>query len=595
MNGKRRTKSVEWRKMAAILAFAFGAVLGNSGLADQALPGTGKLKIFDDKSKTIVVNGYSTSFQWPRMLQEKLDRMYDGKRVLTVRPATKGGIPIAKWINVETGEPSKAWREILRPKLADDKEPVIVLAQQSLQWAFGDRRAGIRDANDKERIKQGADALEKYVRLLKKDGADLVFVAMHIYKHPMEPQIGNERLALAELIRRKIPGVYAGPDVWQPTKDKYPEAFARDKVHPNELGAEIMAQKWMETLVKYDARAADKGIPRRPGETTSAYAARILADSDKKTPPQRIRADSNKKIPARRPGESTAEYTKRVSRFLREQNRQAQAPDAKILRDIEYVPGGHERQKLDLYLPQTSSEKPLPLLIWIHGGAWLGGNKNNCPARRFVRQGYAVASINYRLSQHAIFPAQIEDCKAAIRFLRANAGKYGFDPKRFGVWGSSAGGHLVALLGTAGDVKEFDKGRNLDVSSRVQAVCDYFGPTDFTKMSSFRTKMDHDSADSPESKLVGGPVQQNKDKCKRANPITYVTKDDPPFLICHGDKDPLVPLNQSQILYEALKKAGVAVKFHTVKGGGHGFRDKQVDKMVEEFFGKHLKPGKKAR
>ncbi|MCK4292650.1 MAG: alpha/beta hydrolase fold domain-containing protein [Planctomycetes bacterium] len=351
----------------------------------------------------------------------------------------------------------------------------------------------------------------------------------------------------------------------------------------------------METLVKYDARAADKGIPRRPGETTSAYAARILADSDKKTPPQRIRADSNKKIPARRPGESTAEYTKRVSRFLREQNRQAQAPDAKILRDIEYVPGGHERQKLDLYLPQTSSEKPLPLLIWIHGGAWLGGNKNNCPARRFVRQGYAVASINYRLSQHAIFPAQIEDCKAAIRFLRANAGKYGFDPKRFGVWGSSAGGHLVALLGTAGDVKEFDKGRNLDVSSRVQAVCDYFGPTDFTKMSSFRTKMDHDSADSPESKLVGGPVQQNKDKCKRANPITYVTKDDPPFLICHGDKDPLVPLNQSQILYEALKKAGVAVKFHTVKGGGHGFRDKQVDKMVEEFFGKHLKPGKKAR
>lgn len=549
--------------MAAILAFAFGAVLGNCGLADQALPGAGKLKIFDDKSKAIVVNGYSTSFQWPRMLQEKLDRMYGGKRVLTVRPATKGGTPIAKWINVETGEPSKAWREILRPKLADDKEPVIVLAQQSLQWAFGDRRAGIRDANDKERIKQGADALEKYVRLLKKDGADLVFVAMHIYKHPMEPEIGNERYALAELLRRKIPAVQEGPDVWTPTKEKYPEAFARDKLHPNDSGAQIMAQKWFETLLKYDARAADKGIPRRPGE-------------------------------------STAQYTQRISRLRRERDRQRTRPLSPVgvpaWKDLEYVPGGHERQKLDLYLPKDRTQaKRLPLLIWIHGGAWLGGNKNNCPARRFVRQGYAVASINYRLSQHAIFPAQIEDCKAAIRYLRANAGKYRFDPKRFGVWGSSAGGHLVALLGTAGDVKEFDKGRNLDVSSRVQAVCDYFGPTDFTKMSSFRTKMDHDSADSPESKLVGGPVQQNKDKCKRANPITYVTKDDPPFLICHGDKDPLVPLNQSQILYEALKKAGVAVKFHTVKGGGHGFRDKQVDKMVEEFFGKHLKPGKKAR
>ena len=579
--------------MAAILAFVFAVAPGN--LAERAEGGAGKLKIFDDKSKTIVVNGYSTSFQWPRLLQEKLDRMYGGKRVLTVRPATKGGTPIAKWINVETGELSKAWREILLPKLADDKEPVIVLAQQSLQWVFGDRRAGIRDADDKERIKQGADALEKYVRLLKKDGANLVFVAMHIYKHPMEPQIGNERLALAEVIRRKIPGVYAGPDVWTPTKDKYPEAFARDKVHPNELGAEIMAQKWMETLVKYDARAADKGIPRRPGETTSAYAARILADSDKKTPPQRIRADSNKKTPPRRPGESTAQYAQRISRLRRERDRQWQAQDAKILRDIEYVPDGHERQKLDLYLPEERSEKALPLLIWIHGGAWRAGSKENCPARRFLDKGYAVASINYRLSQHAIFPAQIEDCKAAIRYLRANAGKYSFDPKRFGVWGSSAAGHLVALLGTAGDVKEFDKGRNLDVSSRVQAVCDYFGPTDFTMMSSFWTRMDHDSADSPESKLVGGPVQQNKDKCKRANPITYVTKNDPPFLICHGDKDPLVPLNQSQILYEALKKAGVAVKFHTVKGGGHGFRDKQVDKMVEEFFGKHLKPGKKAR
>ena len=269
----------------------------------------------------------------------------------------------------------------------------------------------------------------------------------------------------------------------------------------------------------------------------------------------------------------------------------ARMPDiTRILRDLEYVPGGHERQKLDLYLPQQGEgSAALPLIVWVHGGAWLGGNKNSCPAAQFLKDGFAAASINYRLSQHAIFPAQIEDCKAAIRFLRANAGKYNIDPNHIGVWGASAGGHLVALLGTTGDVNDFDKGPNLQFSSKVQAVCDFFGPTDFTKMSAFESIMDHDVPDAPEAKLIGGPVQENKEACKRANPITYISKNDPPFLICHGDKDNLVPINQSVLLYEALKKAGVDVTFHTVEGGGHGFRDPEVDKMVLEFFTKHLK------
>lgn len=278
----------------------------------------------------------------------------------------------------------------------------------------------------------------------------------------------------------------------------------------------------------------------------------------------------------------------------RRANRPNVPEGTRILHDLAYVPNGHERQKLDLYLPeQKQGNGPLPIIVWVHGGAWLAGSKENCPAVRFLRQGYAAASINYRLSQHAIFPAQIEDCKAAIRFLRANAEKYNIDPNRIGVWGASAGGHLVALLGTAGNVKEFDKGPNLQFSSCVQAVCDFFGPTDFTKMSDFESSMDHDASDSPEAQLVGGPVQENKEACRRANPITYVSKDDPPFLICHGDKDPLVPHNQSVLLKVALKEAGVSVIFHTVKGGGHGFRDREADRMVQEFFDKHLKEPKR--
>ena len=153
----------------------------------------------------------------------------------------------------------------------------------------------------------------------------------------------------------------------------------------------------------------------------------------------------------------------------------------KALRDIPYVESGHARNRLDLYLPEKV-DHPLPIVVWIHGGGWQAGNKGQrCPAIPLAAAGYAVASINYRLSQHALFPAQLEDCKAAIRWLRANAAQYHFDPKHVGVWGLSAGGHLAGLLGTTGGMKEFEgKGGNLDQSSRVQAVADWCGPMDFT-------------------------------------------------------------------------------------------------------------------
>lgn len=271
----------------------------------------------------------------------------------------------------------------------------------------------------------------------------------------------------------------------------------------------------------------------------------------------------------------------------------ARVPDGvKAHRDLAYVENGHARQKLDLYVPEKAGA-PLPLIIWVHGGGWQNGSKEGCPPLRqgFTERGYALASIGYRLSGHATFPAQIEDCKAAIRWLRAHAKQYNLDPQRFGVWGSSAGGHLVALLGTSGHVKEFDVGAHLDHSSRVQAVCDYYGPTDFVAFVTTPGYERHAQPDSPEAKLIGGAVAENKDKAARANPITYVTPDDPPFLIVHGDKDPVVPINQSQLLLEALKKAGVSVRFHTIKGAGHGqgFGGPEIEPMVSDFFEKRLK------
>jgi acetyl esterase/lipase len=242
-------------------------------------------------------------------------------------------------------------------------------------------------------------------------------------------------------------------------------------------------------------------------------------------------------------------------------------------RDLAYAANGHPRQKLDLYLPKEGQN--LPLIINVHGGAFM------------------VASINYRLSGDALFPAQIEDCKAAVRWLRANAARYGLDPLRFAAWGASAGGNLVALLGTTGGVKSLQVGEHLEVPSRVQAVVDYFGPTDFLQMDAHRVPggQAHDGADSPESRLVGGAIQENKDKVARANPITYVTKDAPPFLIVHGSADPLVPHHQSELLEAALKEKGVAVTFYTVQGGGHGgFRDPKVADLTREFLAKYLAP-----
>ena len=255
-------------------------------------------------------------------------------------------------------------------------------------------------------------------------------------------------------------------------------------------------------------------------------------------------------------------------------------------RDLVYGSAGGRELKLNLYLPPGDEAKPL--IIWIHGGAWLQGSKDGpSPAQQFVGLGYAVAHVGYRLSQVAKWPAQIQDCKAAVRWLRANAEKYHLDPKRFAAWGSSAGGHLVAVLGTSGGVPELAGTCNdLKTSSSVQAVVDWFGPTDFLQMNKFRSNIAHDEARSPESQLIGGPIQENKEAAAKANPITYVGRGEapPPFLIMHGTRDDLVPFNQSELLRDALEEKRADVTFHPVTGAGHGFGGEQNSAPVREFL-----------
>ena len=265
-------------------------------------------------------------------------------------------------------------------------------------------------------------------------------------------------------------------------------------------------------------------------------------------------------------------------------------PDAlegsRTSKDVSYGP--HDRNKFDITVPK--SDKPTPLVIWVHGGGWEGGDKAFNPGVLLLSQGYAIASINYRYSKQAVFPAQLHDCKAAVRFLRDHATTYNLDPNAFGVWGASAGGHLVALLGTTGDVPDLEGDAKTKTSSKVQAVCDWFGPTDLVKLAPMS------AASSPITKLLGGSTTDKADLAALANPITHITKNDAPFLTFHGDADKLVPVSQSVLLDAALKKAGVESELIVLKDADHGGREFQAQvgnvenrKKLLAFFDRHLK------
>lgn len=265
----------------------------------------------------------------------------------------------------------------------------------------------------------------------------------------------------------------------------------------------------------------------------------------------------------------------------------AAADEPKVHKDLAY--GKHARQKLDLSVPKA--DKPLPLVVWVHGGGWEAGDKSGGnPAKPLLEDGYAVASINYRFSKTHPFPAQLHDCQAAVRYLKTHAKEHNIDPERVGVWGASAGGHLVALLGTTAGVKELDGDPDNKVSPRVQAVVDWFGPTDLLALSPER------APDNPVTRLLGGTTGDKKSLAKQANPAEFATKDDAPTLIFHGTKDTLVPLSQSEILHEALRKADVPTQLVVLEGAGHGGKEfvaqitaKANAGKTKAFFAKHLK------
>jgi len=262
--------------------------------------------------------------------------------------------------------------------------------------------------------------------------------------------------------------------------------------------------------------------------------------------------------------------------------------------DVVYAKVGDRALHVDIAVPEDAPAKLHPAVVWVHGGGWKKGTHKMNLARWLTDYGYVVASVEYRLSGEAIFPAQITDCKAAIRFLRAKSKEYGIDPDRIGVWGGSAGGHLAALLGTTGGMKELegDYG-SIGRSSRVQAVCVFYGPADLTVVPEVAVKK---KKPGPVAELLGGKPTEKPGLARLASPIRHITRDDAPFLLVHGDKDALVPIAQSEKFYAALKEAGVDATFIRVKNGGHGFNASGIEptwdeimKSVRKFFDKHLK------
>ncbi|PTY00934.1 hypothetical protein DB346_15110 [Verrucomicrobia bacterium LW23] len=254
-------------------------------------------------------------------------------------------------------------------------------------------------------------------------------------------------------------------------------------------------------------------------------------------------------------------------------------PDGvRVYRDVPYVRGGTDLQRLDLYVNPVPRA---PLVVWVHGGGWHSGSKEWLPIRFLLGHGFSVASLDYRLSDTCVFPAPVQDCKAAIRFLRASADQFGLYALRIGMAGDAAGGYLVSLIGTSGGVLDFDKGDHLGYSSRVQAVCSIGGPTNLGLFG-------YSKPGDPFTKFLGARIQDCPGTIEAASPLTYVTRDDPPFLLIHGSQDDLVPVAHSQALAAALREAGCNVTLEVIEGAGHSIPAGQLEDTLVPFFHKTL-------
>ncbi|HWZ00444.1 MAG TPA: alpha/beta hydrolase [Edaphobacter sp.] len=248
---------------------------------------------------------------------------------------------------------------------------------------------------------------------------------------------------------------------------------------------------------------------------------------------------------------------------------QPPAPQFTVVSDVQYCTGAGKPLLMDIFLPKSRIRTPSPAVLWIHGGGWERGDKNgNSGAQLLANQGFVTASLFYRLSGDSPFPADIEDCKCAIRFLRANATKYGIDPDRIGVAGASAGGHLAELVATA------DKSAGLEgdgswqnVSSKVQAASAYYGASDFTVGA---MQFQHHTGQVI-VKLFRGTEKEKPELYRKASPIFYLSKQAPPLLLVHGEEDDLVPFDQSARMADAYRRLGLPVEFIAVENAGHDF------------------------
>lgn len=261
------------------------------------------------------------------------------------------------------------------------------------------------------------------------------------------------------------------------------------------------------------------------------------------------------------------------------------------LEEIVYAEVDGRRLSLDLHMP--TADRPLPTVIWVHGGAWRSGSRQDVPAIELTRHGYAIASVDYRLSVDSQFPAQVHDIKAAIRYLRANAASYGLDAERFAIAGSSAGGHLAALVGVTGGnaALEGDVGRDHEASSRVRAIASFYGASNLGTILSQSTPHGLSVRMPALQLLLGGQPDQTVQLARLASPVAHVDADDPPLMLIHGDQDPQMPFEQSSELRQTYREAGLEVEFVTIEGGRHGgavfFTDERIAE-VARFFDRHM-------